>query len=265
MSIIQAAILGIIQGLTEFLPVSSSGHLTLFQKIFGLEEVTMSFDIILHVATLIAVFICYREDIWRLVKNPFQKTTYLLVVATIPTVLAALLFGDIIDQTFGTGNYIGINFMITAAILLYADTRKKGFKKIKDMAYSDAVVIGVMQGIAICPAISRSGMTISGALARNLNRNSAARFSFLLSIPAILGAMTLTLKDIVTGGDPGLAEIGALPIIVGFIFAAVSGFLAIKFMISVVNRGKLKYFSLYVFILGILLTIDQFATHIIYA
>ena len=108
-------------------------------------------------------------------------------------------------------------------------------------------------------------MMSTPALARNLNRNSAARFSFLLSIPAILGAMTLTLKDIVTGGDPGLAEIGALPIIVGFIFAAVSGFLAIKFMISVVNRGKLKYFSLYVFILGILLTIDQFATHIIYA
>ena len=264
MNVIQAAILGLIQGITEFLPVSSSGHLTLFQKLFGLEEVSMSFDIILHVATLIAVFICYWEDIWRLIKKPFQKTTYLLICATLPTVVIALVFGDIMDEVLGSGNYLGINFIITGLVLIYADTRKNGTKKIKDMTYLDAGVVGIMQGIAICPAISRSGMTISGALARNLNRNSAARFSFLLSIPAILGAMTLTIKDIVSGADQGLSQIGFLPTAIGFIFAAVSGFLAIKFMIRIINKGKLKYFSIYVFILGFLLTIDEFITHIIY-
>ena len=264
MNVIQAAILGLIQGITEFLPVSSSGHLTLFQKLFGLEEVSMSFDIILHVATLIAVFICYWEDIWRLIKKPFQKTTYLLICATLPTVVIALVFGDIMDEVLGSGNYLGINFIITGLVLIYADTRKNGTTKIKDMTYLDASVVGIMQGIAICPAISRSGMTISGALARNLNRNSAARFSFLLSIPAILGAMTLTIKDIVSGADQGLSQIGFLPTAIGFIFAAVSGFLAIKFMIRIINKGKLKYFSIYVFILGFLLTIDEFITHIIY-
>ena len=121
-----------------------------------------------------------------------------------------------------------------------------------------------LQGIAICPAISRSGMTITGALSRDLNRSSAARFSFLLSIPAILGAMVLTIKDMISDGGAGISAIGIVPTIVGFVFAAVSGFLAIKFMINVIKKGKLKYFSVYVGILGVLLIIDQFATHIIY-
>ncbi|MCJ7855833.1 undecaprenyl-diphosphate phosphatase [Lachnospiraceae bacterium NSJ-143] len=265
MSIIHAAILGLIQGLTEFLPVSSSGHLTLFQKIFGIEEATMSFDILLHVATLIAVFVCYWDDIWRLIKRPFQKTTYLLVAATIPTVIIALVFGDIIDNTFGDGKFIGFNFLITGFVLLYADFKSEGRKKIKDMSYADALIVGTMQGIAICPAISRSGMTITGALSRDLNRSSAARFSFLLSIPAILGAMVLTIKDMVSDGGAGFEAIGILPTAVGFVVAAVSGFVAIKFMINIIKKGKLRYFSIYVFILGILLIFDQFVTHFIYA
>ena len=264
MSIFHAAILGIIRGLTEFLPVSSSGHLTLFQKIFGIEEATMSFDIILHVATLIAVFICYWQDIAKLIRRPFQKTTYLLVLATIPTVVIALVFGDIIDNTFGEGNFIGFNFIITALALLYADTRKSGRKKMRDMSYLDAVVVGTLQGVAICPAISRSGMTITGALSRDLSRSSAARFSFLLSIPAILGAMVLTIKDMISDGGASISAIGIAPTVVGFVFAAVSGFLAIKFMINVIKKGKLRYFSVYVGILGVLLIIDQFVTHIIY-
>ncbi len=264
MSIFHAAILGIIQGLTEFLPVSSSGHLTLFQKIFGIEETAMSFDIILHAATLIAVFICYRQDISNLMRRPFQKTTYLLIVATLPTVVIALVFGNIIDSLFGEGNYIGFNFIITALALLYADSKNSGRKKIKNMSYLDAAVIGILQGVAICPAISRSGMTITGALSRGLNRQSAARFSFLLSIPAILGAMALTVKDMISDGGAGISAIGIAPTAVGFVFAAVSGFLAIKFMINIIKNSKLKYFSLYVGLLGLLLIIDQFAVNIIY-
>ncbi|MCI1930464.1 MAG: undecaprenyl-diphosphate phosphatase [Clostridia bacterium] len=264
MSILHAAILGLIQGLTEFLPVSSSGHLVLFQRIFGIEQATQSFDIILHIATLIAVFICYWDDIWRLIKKPFQKTTYLLVAATIPTVIIALLFNDKLEAIFGNGNYIGFLFIFTAIVLFYADANDNGHKRIKNMSYVDALIIGTLQGVAICPAISRSGMTISGALGVGLKRNSAAKFSFLLSIPAILGAMVLTIKDIATGDVVISQAIGIAPMAVGFIVAAVTGFFAIKFMIAVVNKGKLKYFGIYVAALGVYLCLDQFLLHIIY-
>ena len=264
MGIFEAIFLGIIQGITEFLPVSSSGHLTLFQKIFNIHQATMTFDVLLHVATLIAVFVVYWEDIWALMRKPFQKTTYLLVAATLPTVVMALLFSDTFESVFGNGDFIGFNFIFTAIVLTYADTRHGRKGTIDRMSYKDAVIVGTMQGIAICPAISRSGMTISASLARGLNRDSAARFSFLLSIPAILGAMVLTLKDIFTGEVVIAEAIGTVPMVAGFIAAAISGYLSIKFMIKIVKKGKLRYFGLYTFILGVYLILDQFVLHIIY-
>lgn len=263
MHVLQAAFLGLVQGLTEFLPVSSSGHLVLFQNIFKIEEATQAFDILLHMATLIGVFIYYWQDIWELIRKPFQRTTYLLIFATIPTVIIALLFNDKINEVFGAGKYIGFNFIITGLILLYADTRTNGKKKIKNMSYFDALVVGTLQGVAIMPAISRSGMTISASLSRGLTRDNAARFSFLLSIPAILGAMVLTIKDMITG-DVVIAEsIGMLPMIVGFVVAAISGYLAIRFMVEIIKKGKLKWFAIYVFVLGVFLIADQFLFHLI--
>ena len=133
MEYVKAIILGLIQGLTEFLPVSSSGHLVLFQNLFGITEATQAFSILLHLATLIAVFIYYWEDIWALIRNPFQRTTALLIAGTIPTVIIALLFNDTFDAIFGKGKYIGFNFLLTGLILLYADTRKGGRKKVRNM------------------------------------------------------------------------------------------------------------------------------------
>ena len=255
MEFIQAIILGLIQGLTEFLPVSSSGHLVLFQNLFGIKEAGQAFSIILHVATLIAVFVYYWKDIWALIRNPFQRTTALLIAGTLPTVVIALLFNDTFNAIFGAGKYIGFNFLFTGCILLYADSRIAGRKKIRNMSLFDAIVVGTMQGVAILPAVSRSGMTISTCLARGMNREEAARFSFLLSIPAI--------KDIVTG-EVVLAEaMGIAPMACGFIAAAVSGYLAIRFMVDVIKKGKLKWFSVYVFILGAVLILDQFVLHMI--
>lgn len=263
MNILEAIILGLIQGLTEFLPVSSSGHLVLFQNLFGIKEATQAFSILLHVATLIAVFIYYWKDIWALICRPFQRTTALLIAGTIPTVVIALLFNDTFDAIFGAGKFIGFNFIFTGLILLYADQRREGRKKIKNMSIFDALVVGTMQGVAILPAVSRSGMTISTCLARGVNRENAARFSFLLSIPAILGGMVLTIKDMVTG-EVALAEtVGILPMVVGFIAAAVSGYFAIRFMVDIIKRGKLKWFSVYVFLLGFVLVLDQFVLHVI--
>ena len=263
MEFIQAIILGLIQGLTEFLPVSSSGHLVLFQNLFGIKEAGQAFSIILHVATLIAVFVYYWKDIWALIRNPFQRTTALLIAGTLPTVVIALLFNDTFNAIFGAGKFIGFNFLFTGCILLYADSRIAGRKKIRNMSLFDAIVVGTMQGVAILPAVSRSGMTISTSLARGMNREEAARFSFLLSIPAILGAMVLTIKDIVTGEVVLADAMGIAPMACGFVAAAVSGYLAIRFMVDVIKKGKLKWFSVYVFILGIILLLDQFVLHMI--
>ena len=263
MEYIQAIILGLIQGLTEFLPVSSSGHLVLFQNLFGIKEAGQAFSIILHVATLIAVFIYYWQDIWALIRRPFQRTTALLIAGTLPTVVIALLFNDTFNEIFGQGKFIGFNFLFTGCILLFADTRIAGRKKVKNMSIFDAMVVGTMQGVAILPAVSRSGMTISTCLARGLTREDAARFSFLLSIPAILGGMVLTIKDIVTGEVVLADAMGAAPMACGFVAAAVSGYLAIRFMVDVIKKGKLRWFSVYVFILGAVLILDQFVLHMI--
>lgn len=263
MEIIEALVLGLIQGLTEFLPVSSSGHLVLFQNIFGIEEATQAFSILLHMATLIAVFVYYWQDIWTLIRNPFQRTTALLIAGTIPTVIMALLFNDTFNEIFGKGKFIGFNFLFTGIVLLYADSKHNGRKKVRNMSIFDALVVGTMQGVAILPAVSRSGMTISTCLARGMDRENAARFSFLLSIPAILGAMTLTVKDMLTGEVALVESVGAVPMAVGFIAAAVSGYLAIRFMVDIIKKGKLKWFSVYVFILGAVLILDQFVLHMI--
>ncbi|WP_352399289.1 undecaprenyl-diphosphate phosphatase [Anaerotignum sp.] len=263
MEIIEAIVLGLIQGLTEFLPVSSSGHLVLFQNLFGIHEATQAFSILLHVATLIAVFIYYWKDIWELICHPFQRTTALLIAATIPTVVIALLFNDTFNSIFGTGKFIGFNFILTSLILLYADSRTGGKKKIRNMSIFDSLIVGTMQGVAILPAVSRSGMTISTCLARGMDRENAARFSFLLSIPAILGGMVLTIKDMLTGEVVLTEALGTVPMIAGFIAASVSGYFAIRFMVNIIKNGKLKWFSLYVFILGTVLIVDQFFLHMI--
>ncbi len=263
MHILEAVLLGLIQGLTEFLPVSSSGHLVLVQSFFGIKEATQAFDILLHVATLIGVFAYYWKDIITLIRKPFQRVTYLLIAGTIPTVIIALLFNDTFNAIFGEGKFIGFNFIITAIVLLYADTRKPGKKKIKNISYFDALVVGTAQGIAILPAISRSGMTISASLSRGLDRENAARYSFLLSIPAILGAMVLTIKDIITGESTMTESVGIFPMIISFLVAAISGYLAIRFMVGVVKNGRLKWFALYVAILGVILIADQFIFHLI--
>lgn len=262
MNFIQAIILGIVQGITEFLPISSSGHLVLMVKLFRITEPTLAFDTYLHLGTLVAVFAVFKDDILAILKKPFQKLTWLLLAGTIPTAIIGLVFKDIFEEMFHSGSTLGFEFVVTGAILLLAGIQKSGRKGLKDTSYLDAAFIGVMQGAAIMPAISRSGLTISGALFRNLDREFAARFSFLLSIPAILGATMLQVKDMVeVGGNSGIS-MGA--IIAGALAAALSGYVSIKFMMNILKKGKMKYFAYYVFILGFLVIIDQFVTHIFF-
>lgn len=258
MGLFEAIVLGIIQGLTEFLPVSSSGHLVLFQQVFGIEgDIVVTFDIALHVGTLIAVFAVYWKKIWEMIKHPFSKLPMYIVLGTIPTVIIALLFKDTIEGYYASGSLLGPGFVFTGLVLIGAGKIGNGRKNIQEMKLVDSLLIGAGQGIALMPGVSRSGMTISTGLALGLERGFAADYAFLLSIPAILGGAFLDVLDVVRGETTAVISIGIIPLLAGVAVAAVTGFLAIKFMLSVVKKMKLKYFAWYVMALGILIIIAQ--------
>jgi undecaprenyl-diphosphatase len=269
MSFIEAVILGAVQGITEFLPVSSSGHLALLQKIFGISESALLFDTMVHVGTLGAVFVVLRQDILAILRRIIQPMTAFLVLATIPAVIAALILKEHIEAAFNSGVSLGFAFLFTALALFTAEflssrgtsrSIKAGTRTV--MTWADALVIGLCQAVAIVPGVSRSGLTLSGGFSRRLDRDLAARFSFLLSIPAILGALVLQLKDLATGTPTG--GIGSGPLIAGTLTAALVGFFAVKLMLKIIKERSLRGFAAYVAALGILTLIDQFGTHLFF-
>lgn len=259
-SLWEAVFLGIVQGLTEFLPISSSGHLVLFQRLFGLEEGALTFDVLLHFGTLIAVFAVYWRDILHLLLNPFGKLARLILVGAIPTAVIGLLFKDMFDSMFASGATIGAEFVITGVVIWWADSARRGSKGLGEMGYRDALLIGTLQGAAILPAISRSGLTIMGALFRGLDRELAAKYSFLVSIPVILGANLLEMQDVVKGSSSLTSTIGLVEIF-GMLAAAVAGYFAIKYMIRLIVNKGMRMFAWYVWGLGALILLDQLFTH----
>lgn len=252
---LEALILGIIQGLTEFLPISSTGHLYLGRNLFGLQEAGLLLDTMLHVGTLLAVFVFYKNEFIKIIKNPFSKLTFLLIVGTIPAVIFGLAFKDYIDEISKTGVTIGWEFLLTGLFLWFADSVKNGYKKMDDISYKDAFIIGTFQAVAILPAISRSGMTIVAALWRKLDRETAAYFSFLLSTPAIAGAIVLQTKDLLHGQGE---TISLSALLVGIISSAIFGYIAVKWMIGYLKKKSLKPFAIYVWALGIIVLVFQF-------
>jgi undecaprenyl-diphosphatase len=253
-TVIQAIALGAAQGITEFLPISSSGHLVLLQRLLKIDEPPLFFDTMVHVGTLGAVVIVLKEDVLALLKKPWQKQTLLLVIATIPTVVAAVLFDDMIEAAFRGGALLGPAFLFTAFALTLsellsvragASPEKRPMEK---MGLTDALVIGVCQSAAILPAVSRSGLTLSGSLLRNIDREDAARFSFLLSIPAILGALALQLADL----SGGVSKTSGLSLAAGTLTAFLTGLLAVKLMLKIVREKRLFGFAAYTAILGLL-------------
>jgi len=298
LDIVSAIVLGVVQGLTEFLPVSSSGHLVLLQKVFGISEPALLFDTMLHMGTLLAVFIVLRRDILAILRHIIQPLTGFLILATIPAVIAALVFEDHIEAAFESGRFLGFSFLLTSALLVIAELLSRRTKENfttnehelvpsertrtkENMNALDAVIIGVLQSVAIIPGVSRSGATISGALSRGLDRDFAARFSFLLSIPAILGALVFQLKDLVeinaaistnvVAADGEAVSIGfaiagadATAIIAGTVAAAIVGFFAVQLMLKIVRERSLFGFAIYTAVLGVLVIVDQFVTHLVF-
>ena len=267
MTYFEAVILGLVQGLAEFLPISSSGHLALLQQWFNInEDKVLLFAVLLHVGTLISVFIVYWRDIWELIvelcltvkdlctgkglrleERPVRKLGIMIIVATIPTAIIGLLFNDIFDRLYTSVLPIGIGLIITGFLLVFAERTGSSNRGIEKMNFRNALFIGTVQGIAICPGISRSGSTLFGSLICNLDRKFAVKFVFLISIPSILGSAILETPDAIAAGVE-ISQIG--PIIVGMAVAAVSGLIAIKTMIKIVSDKKLSYFSYYVWALG---------------
>jgi undecaprenyl-diphosphatase len=273
MGIFTAVILGAVQGLTEFLPVSSSGHLVLLQKIFGVSEASLFFDTMVHIGTLSAVVAVLWREIWAILRKIIQPLTAYLIIGTIPAVIFALAFKKTIESAFDSGRFLGFSFLLTALLLSTAEffsrralANKNELKKPGEMNWKDALITGILQAVAIIPGVSRSGATLSGAIFRKLDRDFAARFSFLLSIPAILGALALQVKDqientAVYGAESG--GIGTAPIIAGTVTAGIVGFFSVRLMLKIVREKSLWGFAVYTGVLGIFILIDQYALHII--
>ena len=263
-----AVLLGLVQGLCEFLPVSSSGHLFLIEKLtsgaVGEGYFGSFFTVMLHVATLIAVVVIYREQIMSILRHPIQKLTLHLIIATLPTVAFALILKkwDALDNWLDAGNFVGVSFLLTAVFLTVSELlcrRRKARKSIETMRWTDALVIGGMQAIGVLPGVSRSGATIAGALGMRIDRKSAADFSFLLSIPAILGGLVLELYKMVK--EPVAFTVDftfGAALILAMLVAAISGYFAVRFMIRLITKKGLLGFAIYTGALGIIVLILQF-------
>ena len=272
MSMIESIILGLVQGLAEFLPISSSGHLAALQHFFGISsDNVLTFTVMLHFGTLIAIFVAYWKDIVDLVielfatlkdlftgkglqmnKNETRRLGVMIIISTIPTAVIGLLFNDLFESLYSSMLFIGAALLITGTCLWFAERKGGGKKGVKEMTMKDALFIGVCQSIAICPGISRSGATMVGGLLSRFNRPHAVRYAFLISIPSVLGAFIMELPSAV---DAASSEqgIGMGVMIAGIAVAAVSGYAAIKVMIKAVTNEKLFYFSIYTWIAGLFL------------
>lgn len=241
----QAFSLGILQGLTEFLPVSSSGHLVIAQKIFGFSEPPVLFDVLLHIGSLAAVIVFFVKDFLKLK----AKTLLLVIIGTIPAVIAGLFLNQYIEQIFNSLKMLGYSFLITAALLFSVKLIKnKKEKDLNQINWLDSLSIGIMQAVAILPGVSRSGSTVVAGLWRGLKRETAFLFSFYLAVPAILGASALKIKDALEIGNVNL---GLDVIIIGLITSFIAALISIKLLKKVILNGQLSYFGVYCLILGL--------------
>ena len=276
MSFFESIILGLVQGLSEFLPISSSGHLAVFQHFMHInEEDVLTFTVMLHFGTLIAIFAAYRKDIADLIKELFlviadictgkglqmnknetRRLGVMIIIATIPAGIAGVLFNDFFDSLYSNMSFIGVGLILTGTFLFIAEKWGGGDKEVKDMSMKSAFFVGVCQAIAMCPGISRSGATMVGGLASKYSRPHAVRFAFLISIPTVLGAFLLELPDAIHAVGSGSGEeVSAAALVIGILVAAVSGYAAIKVMIRAVIDKKLIWFSFYTWIAGAALLI----------
>lgn len=252
MSFWVAIVLGLVQGLTEFLPVSSSGHLTFFELVFGFSEGSIFYNLILHVATLLALVIVMWKDIVELIKHPLSKKMFLILISTLITAVLGLVM-KFIGLAEGSFLIIAIGFIVTAVLLLVLDLFMKKSKKYNpagEIGYKQSVIVGVVQGLAVIPGLSRSGSTLVAGTLSGAGQPQSASFSFLLSIPVILGGTLLEVYEGCKSGF-GFTTADIWPMVVGFIVAFISAILTLKLMFKLVQKNKWIWFSAYLIIFAI--------------
>lgn len=254
---IETIFLGIIQGLTEFLPVSSSGHLVFFQNILGFSEPALLLDCSLHFGTLIAVCLYFRSDlvkmitqVWRLnFQDPHASLALWVIVGSVPTALIGLIFKTPLESLFGSVTVVGFMLIVTGLIVALTRFLPDDYVTKKNIGLLVALAVGTSQGLAIIPGISRSGATIVCAMLLGMDREIAARFSFLLSIPAIIGALAIQINV------SQIESIGLIPLLLGFVSAALVGLVALKLLMSLVKKGHLYCFAPYCWAIGMAIII----------
>ncbi|MDR1722066.1 MAG: undecaprenyl-diphosphate phosphatase [Methanobrevibacter sp.] len=273
MDIIQGIIVGIVQGLTEFLPISSSAHLMFIQHILGISTDNLAFDVLLHLATLIAVVAYYFKDVIGMIKafvlsivdifkgnfiegikeDDYKKLAWFVIIGTIPAGIVGVVFDKQIEAAF-TNLAIPAFFLLITGVLLYTSQRVNvGNKNIKETGLKETILVGISQALAILPGLSRSGTTISTGLFLGFNKEFAAKFSFLLSIPAIVGAAVVQLDDFTTSLDANLYVY-----VFGFLAALISGYLAISLLLKLIKEKSLDFFAFYCWIVGAAILIFLF-------
>jgi undecaprenyl-diphosphatase len=258
-TLLKYALLGFIQGITEPIPISSSGHLVLAQHMFGLEVKGLSFEILMNFASLLAVLLIYRQDLIRLTtnglhyiskrdqrsKDDFMFIIY-LIVGTIPAGIIGLLYGDFIGEKLKDPKIIGVTLIVTG-IALWLIRNLRGRRNDGDLTMRDAIIVGLAQAVALIPGISRSGATIVAAMGVGMKQETALRYSFLLYIPISAGVMLLSISDILE--DPRIGELW-IPYIVSFLISLIASYYSLKWLMGIMARGNLKYFAIYCFIVG---------------
>jgi len=272
LSLIQAIILGVFQGVAEFLPISSSGHLALLQHLFNIKEGNLFFAEMLHFGTLISIVIVYFNDIVKIIVDMLkllgdlirrrkikkltthQKLGLLIITGSIPTAIIGLTLEDYFESLYTSILPIGIALIFTGFLLWIAEKRAFDNRNINDMTILDSIFIGTLQGIAIIPGISRSGSTIVAGLFRGLDKSFATEYSFLLALPATFGAFLLGIRQVVKEGTGMMIN---FPLVVGVILSAVVGVISIKLLVKLIKRNKLYYFSYYLWIVGALTIVSQ--------
>ena len=266
--LLKAILLGIIQGLTEFLPVSSSGHLVVFANILNFQESGIAFEVFVHFGTLISVLVAFRKELGAMILAPYEVWVkkseneeikeflmwdFYIIVATIPAVIVGLFFKDQIEQAFQSILLVFVMLLITGLLMFLTQYLK--FRNVK-FNFKNTFIIGIAQSFAILPGISRSGSTIFTGMAQGMDREKVAKFSFIMSVPAILGAVVLKLNDMINN-PPLSSEITGIAL--GTLFSAITGYLAIVLLMNVVKKGKLQWFGYYCFALGLIGLIWYFA------
>ncbi|AST97993.1 undecaprenyl-diphosphate phosphatase [Shouchella clausii] len=269
MSLLEAVILGLVQGITEFLPISSSAHLIIVQSLFGMTFAGFSFEILLHLASVLAVILYYRHDLIEIIRGFFAYFTkrtpqnkamfwfaIYLVIATGITGVAGILFEDYISETFKAPIFIALALAVTGLFLIIIERFvRHGNRTEKEMTIWDSIIVGLGQCLALIPGLSRSGTTLIVGMFAGLTKETAVRFSFLLSIPVILGSSVLAIDDLISGEL--LASTGLFELVASFVVTFIASWLGIVFFLNLVRKSKLVYFAVYCFIVAILVFIFQ--------